>query len=103
LDPFVDALTSGASAGDANAFADLFGSSGAALDAALPGLSSALDPAVDSLSTNDAAPFVDLLGASSFASALDSTVDAISLGGGVSLGGALDPLVDAFVAASVAF
>ncbi len=99
LDPFTDALTAGASSTDADAFADLLGPGGAAIDTAFPALSSALDPAYDAFSATDAEPFTDLLGATQGAP-LDALVDAIPFGT-TSLGGFLDPFVDAFIAAGL--
>jgi hypothetical protein len=104
LDPFVDALTAGASSTDTDAFADLLGPSGAALDTAFPALSVALDPSYDTLGTGDAAPLADLFPSLAISVApIDTFLDGIPIGT-TDLGAFLDVFVDAFnTAAGPAF
>lgn len=94
---FTDALTNGATAGDHDAFVDLFGSGGSFLDTLFPALSVSLDPAYDSFDAVGS-PFADLFGAAG--TPFDSFVDLIPFGT-TTLGGFLDSFTDAFVAAGV--
>jgi hypothetical protein len=104
IDPFfaanLDGYADNIVATDANAFADLFGPSGAALDTALPTLSAALDPSYGAIATADADPLADLF--PSLATSLapvDTMLDGIPIGT-TNLGAFLDVFVDAFLSAS---